>query len=376
MTALAPIVRPDPFDFELPQELVAADPVEAEGLARHDVRLLVASRSDGCLVDTAFRRLPEFLEAGDLVVVNTSATLAAAVPAGPGLVVHLATELPGGLWLVELRKPCRAGSQPFHGGRAGQRVELPGGASVELLAPFPADGEAVSSPRLWFAALRLPRAVSSARLGPQPRRGGAPSPPGAVSEYLAEWGRPIRYGCPERAWPLSAYQTLFAQEPGSAEMPSAGRPFSPHVVDALRARGVSIATVVLHAGVSSPETGEPPAPERYRVPAETAAAVNATRAAGRRVIAVGTTVTRALETEADEAGLARAGGGWTDLVIGPERGVRVVDGLLTGWHEPRASHLQLLEAVAGRPLLERSYAAALAAGYRWHEFGDVHLILP
>ena len=354
MTALAPPARPDPLDFDLPEGLVATDPVEAKGLARHDVRLLVAGRGRRSVVHTTFRHLAEFLEAGDLVVVNTSATLAAAVPAGPDLVVHLATELPGGLWLVELRAPCRAGTLPFSGGRAGQRVELPGGASVELLAPFPPRAVSAGG-RLWFAALRVP---------------------GTVPDYLGHWGRPIRYGCPERAWPLSAYQTVFAQEPGSAEMPSAGRPFTVEVVDTLRARGVGIAPVLLHAGVSSPEAGEPPAPERYRVTAETAAAVNATRAGGHRVVAVGTTVTRALETDADEAGRARPGGGWTDLVITPERGVRVVDAILTGWHEPRASHLQLLEAVAGRPLLERSYAAALAAGYRWHEFGDVHLVLP
>ena len=197
-----------------------------------------------------------------------------------------------------------------------------------------------------------------------------------MPDYLAEWGRPIRYGCTDRSWPLSDYQTVFASEPGSAEMPSAARPFTPEVVAALRRRGVGIAPILLHTGVSSPEAGEPPAPERYRVPAETAAAVNAAHAAGHRVVAVGTSATRALETDADAGGQAHPGAGWTDLVITGERGVRVVDGILTGWHEPQASHLELLEAVAGRAVLERSYAAALTAGYRWHEFGDAHLVLP
>jgi S-adenosylmethionine:tRNA ribosyltransferase-isomerase len=103
--------------------------------------------------------------------------------------------------------------------------------------------------------------------------------------------------------------------------------------------------------------------------------VNAARAAGGRVIAVGTTVTRALETVAAADGTVAPGAGWTSLTITPERGVRAVDGLITGWHEPDASHLLLLEAVAGRELVQRSYATAVASGYRWHEFGDSHLLL-
>jgi S-adenosylmethionine:tRNA ribosyltransferase-isomerase len=131
--------------------------------------------------------------------------------------------------------------------------------------------------------------------------------------------------------------------------------------------------VVLHTGVSSPERGEPPFPERYRVPAATARLVNAARG---RVIAVGTTVVRALETVAAPDGIVRAGAGWTRLVVGPERGLRAVDGLITGWHEPQASHLELLRAVAGDDLLDRSYHEALVRGYLWHEFGDSHLVLP
>jgi S-adenosylmethionine:tRNA ribosyltransferase-isomerase len=128
--------------------------------------------------------------------------------------------------------------------------------------------------------------------------------------------------------------------------------------------------------VASPEASEPPYPERYRVPAPTARLVNVTRADGGRVVAIGTTVVRALETVADRRGEVHPGEGWTELIVTPERGVRAVDGLLTGWHEPEASHLAMLEAVAGRELLERSYAAGLAEGYLWHEFGDVHLVLP
>ena len=188
-------------------------------------------------------------------------------------------------------------------------------------------------------------------------------------------GRPIRYGYVGRPWPLSTYQNVYAAEPGSAEMPSAGRPFTAEVITRLVAKGVGVTPLVLHTGVASLEADELPYPERVKVPAATARRVNATRAAGGRVIAVGTTAVRALESAYDAAtGEARSADGWTDLVVSPERGVRLVDGMLTGWHEPEASHLLMLEAVAGRPLLEASYAASLSEGYLWHEFGDVHLI--
>jgi S-adenosylmethionine:tRNA ribosyltransferase-isomerase len=159
-------------------------------------------------------------------------------------------------------------------------------------------------------------------------------------------------------------------------MPSAGRPLTPELLARLTARGVLLAPLVLHCGVSSLESHEPPYPERYRVPAETARLVNAVRGWGGRVIAVGTTVVRALESVADGHGAVRPGEGWTSLVIAPERGVRVVDGLLTGWHEPESSHLRLLDAIAGEDLVAASYRAALEERYLWHEFGDLELILP
>ena len=349
-----------PVDFELPDDLIATEPVEAAGGGREDARLLVAraglAGATAPLVHTTFAHLGDFLDPGDLLVVNTSATLPAAVPTvgrDDGLLVHLSTELPGGLWLVELRRPAAAGAgtQPFPGGEAGRTLALPGGASVDLLAPYPAGGPPA---RLWFAVLRLPAPVPA---------------------YLARHGRPIRYGYVRRPFPISAYQTVFAREPGSAEMPSAGRPFTTALVTDLVSRGVGVSPVVLHTGVSSAEPGELPYPERFRVPAETAARVNATHRAGHRVVAVGTTVTRALETAADERGRVHPAQGWTELVVTPERGTMVVDGLVTGWHPPAGSHLLLVEAVAGRAVVERSYAAAVEARYRWHEFGDVHLIL-
>ena len=200
--------------------------------------------------------------------------------------------------------------------------------------------------------------------------------PGPLGAALAAHGHPIRYGYVRNDWPLSDYQTVWATEPGSMEMPSAGRPFTPELITRLVAAGVLVAPLTLHTGVSSPERHEAPYPERYEVPEATARVVNAVRGWGGRVVAVGTTVVRALETAVDADGSVNAGAGWTGLVVTPERGVRAVDGLITGWHEPQASHLQLLEAVAGRDLLTRCYDEALAGGYLWHEFGDSHLILP
>jgi S-adenosylmethionine:tRNA ribosyltransferase-isomerase len=333
----------------VPARREAHEPPEARGLARDGVRMLVAG-ADG-LTHAHARDLPAHLAAGDLLVVNTSATLPAALPAvgadGRRLRLHLSTSCDDGRWVVELRD----GDERFAGGRAGDRLALPGGASATLLAPY------LAGARLWLAELDT-----------------AGRPP---LTYLERHGAPIRYGYVERDWPLRDYQTVFATHPGSAEMPSAGRPFTHELVTALVARGIAITPITLHTGVSSQEAGELPYPERFAVPAATARLVNATRAGGGRVVAVGTTVVRALETAAAGGdGTLTASAGWTRHVVGPATGVRAVDGLLTGWHEPEATHLLMLEAVGGRALVEDSYVAALRGGYRWHEFGDVHLILP
>lgn len=348
--------------FRIPTGREAGTPVElVEGDrhlgsdARAGVRLMVARRGDGTVSHRDFADLPRVLDAGDLLVVNISAVLPAAVAArgADGTVVrlHLSTEQPGGFWVVEPRLPAGAGTERFRG-TPPSRLDLPGGARAELLAPYPV-GTAV--PRLWLARLDVP---------------------GDLQTYLAAHGQPIRYAHARGAWPVEAYQSVFSRVPGSAEMPSAARPFTDALVTELTVRGVALVPVTLHTGVSSQEAGEPPYAERFTVPAGTAAQVNAAHHDGRRVVAVGTTVVRALESTADESGRSHPGAGWTELVVTPERGVRVVDGLLTGWHEPESSHLAMLEAVAGRALLDRSYAAAVAEGYRWHEFGDSHLIIP
>jgi S-adenosylmethionine:tRNA ribosyltransferase-isomerase len=329
--------------------LEASGPPEARALSRADVALLVATRGEGALQHARFHQLGRFLRSGDLLVVNNSKTLPAALPGrleGRAVELRLSTPLGDGDWVVELRW---SDLSPFERPPPGGHVELPAGAHAELVARFEA------SERLCVARLTL----------------GCP-----LGSYLHRHGRPIRYPYVGRAWPIDAYQTVFALEPGSAEMPSAGRPFSAELVVELVARGVHLAPVTLHTGVSSLEHGEPPYPERYRVPAATARLVNAVRAAGGRVVAVGTTVVRALETVAAPGGTVGPGEGRTNLIVTPERGLRAIDGLLTGWHEPASSHLELLATAAGTELLERSYRAARAHGYRWHEFGDAHLILP
>jgi S-adenosylmethionine:tRNA ribosyltransferase-isomerase len=346
-------VPPVRLTYDLPSALEASEPPEARGLTRDAVRMLVATRSDRSLVPSSFSFLPRFLEAGDTLVVNTSGTIPAAVDVvaddGSELVVHLSTRLDDDRWVVEPRRVAGRSTERWEGPLPSRRLHAAGGAEIVLEDPY-ADGD-----RLWVAALHLGERTLS---------------------WLAVHGRPIRYGYVTRPWPIEMYQNVYVTDPGSAEMPSAGRPFTPEVITRLTAKGVAVTPLVLHTGVASLGEDELPYPERVRVPDWTADRVNAARRSGHRVVAVGTTVVRALETAVGPDGLAHAYDGWTDLVVSPEHPVRITDGLLTGWHEPASSHLLMLEAVAGPDLLRDSYRAGLAEGYRWHEFGDVHLILP
>lgn len=338
--------------FDLPDDRSAPGPAETRGDGRDDVRLLVAGADR--LIHTRFARLADHLREGDLVVVNTSATRHAALDAlwrGRQITLHLSTDLDDGRWLVELRRP--GGHGPILDADPGDELALTGGGRALLDEPL-APGR-----RLWRARLVLP----------------APT-----DVHLANHGRPITYGYLHHPWPLHFYQTIFARprDPtgASAEMPSAGRPFTSDLVVELLSRGVLLATITLHAGVSSPERHEPPHPEQFRVPVSTAELTELTRSNGGRIVAVGTTVARALETVTSPQGRVRAGQGWTDLVLSQERPARLVNGLVTGWHPPGASHMLLLEAVAGPRLVGAAYRAALERGYLWHEFGDSCLFLP
>ncbi len=351
-----------PIEFELPDELSANEPAEARGLSRDSVNLMVSRSSADEIVHTSFRRLPEFLEPGDLVVVNTSATLNAAFESeridNAGMrsraMVHLSAPLSGSEWVIELRHDSPKGPSPLFEAEPGERLELPGGATATLVEPYARRNPVTGGVRLWIARLSLPT---------------------DHLRWSGKYGSPIRYSYVRQRWPLSYYQTIFADEPGSAEMPSAGRPFTHSLVRRLERKRVRIAPVTLHTGVSSLDSDEDPYPERYRVSAATARAVNETRSAGGRIVAVGTTVVRALETVASYDGSVQASHGWTDVIITPDRGLHVVDAMLTGFHAPKASHLSMLEALAGHDHLARAYAAALTNQYAWHEFGDVHLIL-
>ena len=349
------------LDFELPPELEASAPPEARGLERDAVRLMVSYRHDNRVIHSRFREITDFLTPGDLLVINTSGTLNAALSAtrvdGTPLELHLSTHLPADLWIVEVRQPDGTATKPFKDALAGEILSLATGATATLHVPYQTDRQtpAVGPTRLWIATLSLPEPL----LG-----------------YLSQHGFPIRYGYVKQGWPGCYYQTVYATEPGSAEMPSAGRAFTSDLLTRLMAQGVGIAPLLLHTGVASVEDHEPPYEEFYRVSLDTARLVNAAHNSGKRVIAVGTTVVRALETVTDTEGTTHPGEGWTREIITPARGIRAVDGMLTGLHEPRATHLAMLETLAGLPHLQITYAAALQAGYLWHEFGDLHLILP
>ncbi len=347
--------------FELPPELEASEPPEARGLARDEVRLMVSYLADNRVIHSCFRNIAEFLDAGDLLVINTSGTMNAAIKAsranGMPLELHLSTHLPADLWVVEARAFSGKTTKPFYDMQAGEQLQLDGGAQAILHRPYLHKQRAGRSSvhRLWIATLDMPC---------------------PVEEYVGQYGYPIRYSYVKESWPLSYYQTVYATERGSAEMPSAGRAFTPELITRLVAKGVQIAPLILHTGVASLEAHEPPYEEYYRVPLETARMVNAAHESGKRVIAVGTTVVRALETVTDATGTVHPGKGWTDLVVTPQRGIHSINGLLTGLHEPQASHLFMLEALAGREHLSIAYHEALRERYLWHEFGDLHLILP
>ncbi|HET8561015.1 MAG TPA: S-adenosylmethionine:tRNA ribosyltransferase-isomerase [Marmoricola sp.] len=343
--------------FAPPPGATAPAPAEARGLPRDGVRLLVAT-PDG-LTHGRFADLPDHLRAGDLLVVNDSATEARQLDArraGPGdgqaVVVHLAMPLDDGSWVVELRTAPHA-DRAVLDARPRDRI-IAGPVAVTLLRPWPSGASSPTGAgnRLWRARVT-----------------------GPLSAWLREHGRPISYGYLDRSYPLADYQTVFSVRPGSAEMPSAARPFTDRLVTTLVSRGVAVAPITLHTGVSSQEGGEAPQPEWFEVPAGTARLVEAVRAGHGRVVAVGTTVTRALESAVVD-GHVVARRGWTDRVVTPKAPPRVVTGLVTGWHDPQASHLLLVEAVAGPRLAQRAYDAAAAEGYRWHEFGDSALFLP
>jgi S-adenosylmethionine:tRNA ribosyltransferase-isomerase len=345
------------LDFERPDDLQATAPAEERGIARDEVRLLVSDGNEH--TPTRFRDFATFLDPGDLVVVNQSATIPASLPAdGPAgdFLLNLCTDYGDGLWLTEPRwSASEPGPLPLS---AGDAIQIDG-TTDRVVGGFPL------IERLMFVRFE-----------------------DDIHAVMETDGRPIRYGYLDEAYPLDTYQTYFATTPGSAEMPSAGQPFTERIVEMLRARGVGIATVTLHTGVSSLEVEydqcerhcsdiecNPLYPEPFIVPGPTARAVNRTIQQGGRVIAVGTTVVRSLESAWDGERV-RPAEGFTRTFVTPERGVHVVDGLLTGLHDPQTTHLAMLYAIASQKLIMDGYERAIDEGYLWHEFGDTHLLLP
>jgi S-adenosylmethionine:tRNA ribosyltransferase-isomerase len=344
--------------FALPDDLVARTPPERRGLARDRVRLLVLDRATHERWHTRFDQISRFLRSGDLLVFNASRTLPAALDgrdlsSGTDLEVRLAQQRPDGSWLALL--VCRQG-EPFACGlRPGLRLHF--GESLSAVV----EERDTHIPRLWV--LRFSREGVE------------------LMDRLHRLGRPIRYEHVSSPWPLQDYQTVYASQPGSAEMPSAGRAFTWQLLFGLRRRGVATTSLVLHTGLSSYLDDEldarhPMAEEEYFIGDNTADQIASARRQGGRVIAVGTTVVRALESVASNDGKVTAGHGYTRLRITAEHPLQVVDGLLTGLHEPEASHLDLLTAFAPVPVIQEAYAEAVTRGYLWHEFGDLNLILP
>jgi S-adenosylmethionine:tRNA ribosyltransferase-isomerase len=347
------------FTFTLPPELSAREPPERRGIRRDQVRLLVMDRTTGRIEHTRFDRINNYLHAGDLLVFNSSRTLPASLRGcecsathGACMEVRLAERLPDDSWLALL--VCEQGDPFGCGLRAGMQIEFAEGLAATVL-----ERDANIS-RLW----KLRFSISGAEL----------------IDLIYRLGKPIRYEYVSAPWDLDYYQTVYATEPGSAEMPSAGRAFTWKLLLDLKRRGIGSAYVVLHAGLSSYLDDELDrqhlaSEEEYFVNRVTARKINQARERGGRVIAVGTTVVRALESAANENGSLAEAHGYTRLKIDRQYQLRSVDGLLTGLHEPEASHLDLLSAFLSPEKIHAAYDEAIARKYLWHEFGDLNLIL-
>jgi S-adenosylmethionine:tRNA ribosyltransferase-isomerase len=335
--------------FERPAGLQAVAPPEELGVPRDEVRLLVSRGA--ALEHRRFVALPDLLEPTDLLVVNESATWSASLPArtaGRDFLLNLSTRYSPDIWVAEARiDPATPGPVALRLGEWFEAAGLP----VQRIAGFP------GIERLSFYRFQ-----------------------GDVPRAMARHGAPIRYGYLSGPVPLAAYQTQFSRVDGSAEMPSAGRPFTARVLRSLGRRGIRWTPVMLHTGVSSLDRRDAAVeetlcyPEPFEVTEEAVRAVEETHRIGGRVIAVGTTVVRALESAIGPGGL-RPSRGFTRAFIHPGRALRVVDGLVTGFHDQGSTHLRLLSTFLPGPALERAYRSAVACGYKWHEFGDSHLIL-
>lgn len=348
MTSTALVARPDERDH-LPPLLRASLPAELRGLSRDGGALTVIDRVLGTIRHGAFRDLGRYLRPGDLLVVNRSRVLPAAILAEreDGEVVQLRPAVRHcDEWDVLPVAPAPP-HEPVQL-RSGEEALLPGGTRARVIGPR------ADLPHVWRLTLD-----------------GA-----AAFDELFRFGEPIRYSYVPEPVPLEHYQPVYASAPGSAESPSAGRPFTWEMLLELRRRGIGLASIVLHTSLSSWQDDHADAEHRlaeewFEVPKETSAAI----AAARRVVAVGTTVVRALESAAIDDHVVAPASGWTSLKIEPGRRLQAVDAVLTGLHEPGASHLAMLETLVDVGVLDRALEQARRRGHQWHEFGDSLLII-
>ncbi|TLS34955.1 S-adenosylmethionine:tRNA ribosyltransferase-isomerase [Pseudalkalibacillus caeni] len=345
---LAPTIK-----FEVPDILNAAVPPERRGVRRDHVRMLILGRKSGVTQHDRFNRLEDYLKKGDLLVLNASRTVPAVLYASLNregnrnsdeTEVRLARKLDDSTW------ECLIVAEDLtEGDLLAFSTTLFGTVSkVNANSPFATVSFSLSGPLLF--------------------------------DQIYELGEPVRYEYIKNDWPLDYYQTVYGNIPGSVEMASAGRAFTWEILFKLQKKGVKIAFIHLHTGLTyllddkwhqSPEQNE----EAYHISEEAARMINETKTAGGRVIAVGTTVVRALETAVDPSGQLEKSSGWTNLYIHPEYDLKIADGLITGFHEPEASHLDMLSAFIDPGYLHNAYQEAIERKYLWHEFGDINLIL-
>ncbi|MDW3652138.1 MAG: S-adenosylmethionine:tRNA ribosyltransferase-isomerase [Bacteroidia bacterium] len=342
------------IQFDLPDSLACPLPTERRNIKRDEVRLLV-SKDSGELLHDHFHQLDHYLSPGDVLVVNTSATIPAALPlklsGGIPAKLHLSTRLSERKWLVEIREIQGDKSIRWKEGEQGMIFDLPAGGRIQLQERHYREEHLLD---LWKAEIHLDQELET---------------------YLAKHGRPIKYTQLNESYPLSYYQTQFSFHPGSVEMPSAGRAFSLELMKRLIRKGIVFAPILLHCGVSSLEEGEKPYSEYMEVNPLSALRINEAKRMGKRIIAVGTTAIRAIESAVNEAGIIEPYRGKTDLYIHESYPIKVTDGLLSGFHEPKASHLHILQALLGFKHIERAYKEAIRSAYHWHQFGDLHLML-
>ena len=336
-------------DFYLPPSLNASKPPERRGLRRDQVKMMVLDKLNGNVVHDQFLQIDNYLNAGDILVLNNSRTIPAILKAewnrngkviGTNVEFRLARKKNDSIWEVLIVSKNVKSGDCF---RFSEKLQ----AKVV--------GEVFRSP------LKMIKFNLEGK---------------DLYNEIYSMGEPIRYEYIQHPWNLDYYQTVFASQPGSVEMPSAGRAFSWELLLRLQQKGVKLAFLQLHTGLSyllddqydhSPEEHF----EEYSLRQEDIEAIVKAKASGGKVIAAGTTVVRALETAAATSNLE----GWTNLYITSDYKLQLVDGIITGFHEPKASHLDMLAAFVDEKKLFDAYNIAIEQHYLWHEFGDINLII-